>query len=558
MATTVEPFTFDPQTSTEDPPKRRRRWPWVVGTLFILLVAGAVGAAAYVRSAFPSSTLVGAPQALAHIQVAGWDSKLDSVRATGTEGVLVPITHSSKGWVWPKGTLSAGEKIHITITVKRPSWAGWLVGSTEHQSIVVTAPRSHVKTHWIQTPVGKPVQVHFDTFVREVVVYRGDKIAKQRLASPRKIVSLPRSLTSTETGSVRVASAARTWEKPGQPVRVTWFPSGHPLAVVLQPALGKTLTPMQPLTLRFSRPLESLLPNGTEPTLTPNVPGTWKHLDDHTLSFTPTGSGYPFGHTISVNLPKPASVHTRKGLVTRNALSWHVPDASQRRLEQLLAQFGYMPLVYEYDQKGGVPKDAASQLTAAVVPPTGHWSFRWKKTPKALQSLWIPGQPNKIDQGALMKFQNDNGLTPDGVATPETWAKLLAMATAGKVLPVNYSYVEVTKQLPETMKLWKNGKFRVKGAANTGISAAPTENGTWPVYSHLAVGTMSGLNPNGTPYHDPGIRWISYFNGGDALHEFPRGSYGTPQSLGCVELAEDTAAKIWPSTPIGTLVTVHA
>jgi lipoprotein-anchoring transpeptidase ErfK/SrfK len=78
------------------------------------------------------------------------------------------------------------------------------------------------------------------------------------------------------------------------------------------------------------------------------------------------------------------------------------------------------------------------------------------------------------------------------------------------------------------------------------------------VYSHIAVGTMSGTNPDGTKYHDPGIPWISYFHGGDALHAFPRGSYGSPQSLGCVELQLDVAKQIWPSTPIGTLVTVHA
>jgi peptidoglycan hydrolase-like protein with peptidoglycan-binding domain len=557
MATTVEPFTFDPPTLEEPPRKRRRVWLWLLAALFILVVAGAVGAAAYVRSAFPSTTLVGAPQTLARVHVAGWGSTLVSVRATGTEDVLVPVTHSSKGWIAPKGIIAAGEKIHIYVTVKRPSWAGWLVGSEEHESIVVTAPRSQVKTHWIQTRPGKPVQVRFDMPVRTVVVYRGDKVAKQHLARPRRVVSLPRSLTSSNTGSIRVASAARTWENVGGSVRVTWFPTGAPLAAVLQPALGKTLMPMQSLTIRLSRPIASVLPGSTEPTISPSVQGTWTHLDDHTLEFTPSGTGYPFGHTISVSLPKATTVTTTKGLDARTALSWHVPDTSQRRLEQLLAQFGYMPLTYVYDQKGGVAADVASQLDAAVAPPTGHWTWRWKKTPKSLQSLWKPGVPNTIDQGALMKFQNDHGISADGVATPQTWNALLALAEAGNVKPAAYTYVEVSKTLPETMKLWKNGRVVVTGNANTGIAAAPTPNGTWPVYSHLAVTTMSGLNPNGTPYHDPGIPWVSYFHGGDALHAFPRGSYGVPQSLGCVELELDTASKIWPSTTIGTLVTVH-
>ena len=41
------------------------------------------------------------------------------------------------------------------------------------------------------------------------------------------------------------------------------------------------------------------------------------------------------------------------------------------------------------------------------------------------------------------------------------------------------------------------------------------------------------------------------------LHAFNRASFGTPQSLGCVELPLAAARKVWPYTPIGTLVTVE-
>jgi hypothetical protein len=51
---------------------------------------------------------------------------------------------------------------------------------------------------------------------------------------------------------------------------------------------------------------------------------------------------------------------------------------------------------------------------------------------------------------------------------------------------------------------------------------------------------------------------VSYFNGSDAVHYYPRGSYGWPQSLGCVELPYDQAQKAWPFLTYGTLVTVAA
>ena len=96
----------------------------------------------------------------------------------------------------------------------------------------------------------------------------------------------------------------------------------------------------------------------------------------------------------------------------------------------------------------------------------------------------------------------------------------------------------------------------VSGPSNTGIPQAPTPDGTFPVYLRLRSQTMSGTNPDGTHYSDAGIKWISYFHAGEAIHGFDRTSYGSPQSLGCVELPVSEAARVWPYTPIGTLVTI--
>jgi lipoprotein-anchoring transpeptidase ErfK/SrfK len=96
----------------------------------------------------------------------------------------------------------------------------------------------------------------------------------------------------------------------------------------------------------------------------------------------------------------------------------------------------------------------------------------------------------------------------------------------------------------------------VHGLVNTGISSAPTVTGTFPTFTHLRVTTMSGTNPDGSHYSDPGIPYTSYFNGGDALHGFIRASYGSPQSLGCVEMPFSEAGRVFQYTPIGTLVHV--
>ena len=57
-----------------------------------------------------------------------------------------------------------------------------------------------------------------------------------------------------------------------------------------------------------------------------------------------------------------------------------------------------------------------------------------------------------------------------------------------------------------------------------------------PIYERLTTTTMSGTNPDGSHYSDPGVKWVNYFSGGSAVHGFPRASYGSPQSVGCLEL----------------------
>jgi hypothetical protein len=156
-----------------------------------------------------------------------------------------------------------------------------------------------------------------------------------------------------------------------------------------------------------------------------------------------------------------------------------------------------------------------------------------------------------------MRFQLVNNLAPTGNTDPTTWKRLLTAAKKHLYDPTSYNVVYVQKSLPQTMRLYANGKIIFKSLINTGISVMPTSDGTYPVYLRFTSQTMSGTNPNGTHYSDPGIPWVSYFNGGDALHGFIRSSYGWPQSLGCVEMPFANAAVLWPHTPIGTMVTVR-
>jgi hypothetical protein len=321
---------------------------------------------------------------------------------------------------------------------------------------------------------------------------------------------------------------------------VAWFVPGSRKSVVAEPAAGSRLAPLAPLTLTFARPVASVL-GSRLPRLEPAMPGHWAQVDSHTLTFRPAGLGLGLGGTEQIRLPG-------------ETLTWTVASGSILRLQELLARLGYLPV--RWRQPDGTPPTVASEIAAAMSAPQGAFSWRYPQTPGSLQALWKPGRWNVITQGAVMRFENVHGMGTDGVAGPRVWRALMRDDLAGRRSDAGYSYVFVHETVPQSLSLWHNGRVIVTSPGNTGIPESPTAPGTWPVFEHIPVGTMSGTNPDGTHYHDPGIRWISYFHGGEGIHGFDRPSYGTPQSVGCVELPVAMAARVWPHTPIGTLVTV--
>ena len=224
-----------------------------------------------------------------------------------------------------------------------------------------------------------------------------------------------------------------------------------------------------------------------------------------------------------------------------------VAQGSTLRLQQMLAELGYLPLTF-------TPAAPVTSPTQESNDQVGTFAWRWSMP--SLASLWTPGTDNVITKGAVMNFENQNGLKTDGIAGPAVWADLLADVQSGKANAQSYNYVVVSQSLPESVTVYQNGASVYSTPANTGVPGAPTDNGTFPVFARYTVTTMSGTNPDGSHYVDPGIPWVSYFNGGDALHGFVRPGYGYPQSDGCVEMPISNAAVVYPLTPIGTLVTV--
>jgi peptidoglycan hydrolase-like protein with peptidoglycan-binding domain len=520
-----------------------------------VVVVGGVAVAALLW--WPHLSLARDPRALARVSLPAFAGHLSRVEVRDQAGKGVPAVVRGEH-VWPSGSLAAGEALTIRVAVDRPGWAAWLVGRTEQRIYHVRTPVARLRSRWPQIAAGRAVIVSFAAPVRVVRVRIGNRTRTLRPRSASRTVALGVTASGAErAGSAFVSAVARPWERQPTPVRVTWFPASRHTQARVQPSPGARLQPGQAITLTFSKPVASVV-GAERPVLTPTVPGHWRTIDTHTLSFEPAGLGYPIGAHMTMRLALPVAVTTRAGSPLIRSLRWQVPDGSVLRLQQLLARAGYLPL----DWRASAAADPSAtgvgtELAAVSSPPSGRFTWRFSNTPRELKSLWRPGRPNEITRAAIMMFQDTHHLEVDSFAGPNVWHALLTDTLAGIRRTDGYSYVYVHRKLPQSLNLWHNGRVILRSPGNTGVPAAPTQLGSFPVFEHIPVGTMSGTNPDGSHYHDPGIRYISYFNHGDAIHAFNRASFGTPQSLGCVELPLKAAAKVWPYTPIGTLVTVE-
>jgi peptidoglycan hydrolase-like protein with peptidoglycan-binding domain len=297
-----------------------------------------------------------------------------------------------------------------------------------------------------------------------------------------------------------------------------------------------------PIRLTLASDVTGVTAHSALPVISPAIPGSW-HQSGTDLTFTPATGFAPRTH---VTITVPHQTWTA---------SFTTGNYSLLRLQQLLGQLGYLPLSWAAELGDTVTADDASaQLSAAYEPPTG--TFSWQSGyPWSLRGFWQPGQMNQITTGAIMAFESDHGMKMDGQASAEVWKALLRAAASQDVNRQGYTYAIARQYQPETLTIWHDGREVFHSYANTGIPVSPTAVGTFPVYLRYRFQIMQGTNPDGSRYADP-VQFVSYFHGGEAVHYFPRYSYGWEQSLGCVELPLGPASQAWPYLTYGSLVTV--
>ena len=179
---------------------------------------------------------------------------------------------------------------------------------------------------------------------------------------------------------------------------------------------------------RRPRPSRSTLtpprPDSPMPTLAPAVPGPgrWCRPPSSSSCLGPPCAGCRrVDHHPGRVRPGMVSTAGRapRHLGPRCRSAWH--PGSVLRLQQLLAELGYLPLSF-------TPTAPMTSLTQEADVQQGTFGWRWADQPSLLTSLWTPARSNVITRGAIMDFENQHGLKTDGLPGPQVWTDLLADA----------------------------------------------------------------------------------------------------------------------------------
>jgi hypothetical protein len=315
-----------------------------------------------------------------------------------------------------------------------------------------------------------------------------------------------------------------------------------------------------PVRVTFSAPPSDRSPM---PTVTPDVAGSWQ-IVGNSMVFTPR---LPFGPSTRITVSVPAGgggVRSSAGhvLAGPTTAEYTTGTYSTLRLAEILGQLGYLPMSWQLPDVGLQTESQANsgntglagQLALAYDPPSGVFTLA-QGYPASLANLFQPDLGNVVLRGAVMAFQSEHNMSVDGTVTPALWSALFKAVMTDQNNVNGYTYAVADQVDPETLTIYHDGQVVLQSPANTGIPASPTVNGTFPVYEKFLETWMSGTNPDGSSYHDL-VQYVSYFNGGDAVHYFARGAYGFQQSLGCVELPMTQAKQAYPYLTLGSLVTV--
>ncbi|NMP24922.1 hypothetical protein, partial [Sulfobacillus harzensis] len=345
---------------------------------------------ARLRLAFaPSST------ALAKLVVQGWGTHIAtaSLQDAGTGHQRVRVAGNL---LWPTQLLPPHHPVRLEVTVS--GFLDWRV----RRVITVTTPASpQVVADRVRVNVGKRPTARFSSAVAQVRFAATDhvKTADGHHVAIGPVVEVP-----NQQGSITVQVRARAWETWGSDQTLHWASVPWLTATAVQVTKGHANLSTAPIDVTFSAPVRR---SGlAQWSMAPTVAGHWHQVTDRTWQFQPTSHGWAPDTTLVLHLPE-----GKHGLVARDGaqlarasqtLTVQLPEGTTLRLQQWLAELGYLPV--RWTSAAGA--HTSPGWDSVYQPPTGQFTWRYPAVPTALKSLWNPRYWTAMTQAAVIAFQH--------------------------------------------------------------------------------------------------------------------------------------------------------
>ena len=400
---------------------------------------------------------------------------------------------------------------------RRPSWISWLAGKTEQVRLTVTAPSAKLTSDFVTRHGQEPLRLHFTAPVRTVSYGSlGSRPATHKLPAPAASIAVPESAAA---GTIAVAGAARTWERLN-PVAVSWFPAG-----------AKRERDRKPLTRQHDQARVRRSRSRSRSPSTrfsgPRIPAMSPSTDGQLAA-----EQQPLDHVYSERLRLRAggARQDRAARGRRNSSAvkvsgsdpegtWSVPAGSTLRLQQLLAKLGYLPGELLPERIGGA--DDGGPGGGCLEPAEGELRLALSRTRRrrsgtvGRRKLWRAHQ----GRGDGVR-ERSKGSRPTGIAGPVVWKALISAALKNQTSSFGYTYVYVTEGSPEQITVWHNGKTVVSRPRQHRDPAGADRTRHLRRLRAPPLRDDERDQPRRVDLSRPGDPWISYFNGGDALHGF--------------------------------------
>jgi hypothetical protein len=134
----------------------------------VVLVALAAGAF-IVASSKPTLSAYSGAFAKVNLPIGGGTVQ----NITATTGVqnrekFVKVHLSGDPIVVPAQKVASGEKVTISVVVRRPGWISWLTGKSQRLSKTITTPTSRLRTRYVTLTRSGALRVRFSAPVRTI------------------------------------------------------------------------------------------------------------------------------------------------------------------------------------------------------------------------------------------------------------------------------------------------------------------------------------------------------------------------------------------------------